>query len=109
MIPQIGKLVRLLLLGMILTCLSAISAESSETAPHPDVARAVVETARDAYSSETTAEALSDNPIGIFDSDTGGLTVMESILTMDEYDNESGRPGGDGEPDFATVATFNRH
>lgn len=39
-------------------------------------------------------------PLGIFDSGTGGLTVMEAILTMDEYNNVTGAPGADGRPDF---------
>lgn len=39
-------------------------------------------------------------PIGIFDSGTGGLTVMEAILSLDEFNNTSGQPGADGKPDF---------
>jgi len=41
-----------------------------------------------------------DLPIGIFDSGTGGLTVLDAILKMDEYDNRTYEPGGDGLPDF---------
>ena len=40
-------------------------------------------------------------PIGIFDSGVGGLTVMESILKLDAFDNDSLAPGPDGRPDFA--------
>ncbi|MBN2206889.1 MAG: aspartate/glutamate racemase family protein [Candidatus Aminicenantes bacterium] len=40
-------------------------------------------------------------PVGVFDSGTGGLTVLEAILTTDEFDNRTRRPGGDGRPDFA--------
>ena len=40
-------------------------------------------------------------PVGVFDSGTGGLTVLEKILTLDEFDNASGAPGADGIPDFA--------
>ncbi len=39
-------------------------------------------------------------PIGVFDSGTGGLTVLEVLLTLDEYDNITGAPGADGIPDF---------
>ncbi len=39
-------------------------------------------------------------PIGIFDSGTGGLTVMEVILKADLYDNQTGEPGPDGIRDF---------
>ena len=40
-------------------------------------------------------------PVGVFDSGTGGLTVMEKILILDEFDNRTGEPGADGVPDFA--------
>ncbi|NBR35947.1 MAG: Asp/Glu/hydantoin racemase [Chitinophagales bacterium] len=40
-------------------------------------------------------------PIGVFDSGTGGLTVLEAILTLDAFRNSDGAPGADGIPDFA--------
>lgn len=40
-------------------------------------------------------------PIGVFDSGTGGLTVQEKLLTLDEYDNITGKLEPDGIPDFA--------
>ncbi len=40
-------------------------------------------------------------PIGVFDSGIGGLTVMEAILQLDSFNNETLRPGADGKPDFA--------
>jgi glutamate racemase len=45
-----------------------------------------------------------DLPIGVFDSGTGGLTVLEAILASDEFDNDSSEaaPGGDGLPDFGS-------
>lgn len=39
-------------------------------------------------------------PIGVFDSGTGGLTVLEALLTIDEFNNLTGAPGKDGIPDF---------
>ena len=39
-------------------------------------------------------------PIGIFDSGTGGLTVMEAILRLDQFNNNTGQLGVDGKPDF---------
>lgn len=39
-------------------------------------------------------------PIGVFDSGTGGLTVLEALLTIDEFNNITGEPGKDGKPDF---------
>jgi glutamate racemase len=41
-------------------------------------------------------------PIGIFDSGTGGLTVLKSILDHDQYQNENHTPGSDGSRDFIT-------
>lgn len=40
-------------------------------------------------------------PIGVFDSGIGGLTVMEAILTLDAFHNDTLQPGADGKPDFA--------
>jgi glutamate racemase len=39
-------------------------------------------------------------PIGVFDSGTGGLTVLEAILRLDAFNNSTGKPGADGKPDF---------
>ena len=41
-------------------------------------------------------------PIGVFDSGTGGLTVLDAIVNLDKYDNKTHRykVGGDGEKDF---------
>ena len=40
-------------------------------------------------------------PIGVFDSGIGGLTVLEAILSLDVFHNDSLKPGADGKPDFA--------
>ena len=42
----------------------------------------------------------SASPIGVFDSGTGGLTVLEAMLTLDAFNNKTGKPGADGKPDF---------
>ncbi|MCB1233066.1 MAG: aspartate/glutamate racemase family protein, partial [Verrucomicrobiae bacterium] len=39
-------------------------------------------------------------PIGVFDSGIGGLTVFEALLTADNFDNKTLKPGPDGKPDF---------
>ncbi len=41
-------------------------------------------------------------PVGVFDSGTGGLTVLEAILRYDAHDNCTHTAGADGIPDFAT-------
>lgn len=40
-------------------------------------------------------------PIGVFDSGTGGLTVLKAIVNYDENNNESYVKGSDGEIDFS--------
>ncbi|HPA19467.1 MAG TPA: aspartate/glutamate racemase family protein [Verrucomicrobiae bacterium] len=50
---------------------------------------------RSVYRGETR-----DLPIGVFDSGIGGLTVLEAILALDAFDNETLRPGSDGRRDF---------
>jgi len=54
-----------------------------------------------AYSNAQTAKSNANNlPIGVFDSGTGGLTVLEAMLQLDAYNNTTGLPGADGKPDF---------
>ena len=43
-------------------------------------------------------------PIGVFDSGTGGLTILQAILTLDTFNNKTGESGGDGIPDFSNEA-----
>lgn len=40
-------------------------------------------------------------PIGVFDSGLGGLTVLEVLLSLDEFDNITGKQVSDGISDFA--------
>ncbi|WP_143960974.1 glutamate racemase [Litoribacter populi] len=40
-------------------------------------------------------------PIGVFDSGTGGLTILNSLLDFDEHDNLSRKVGADEVPDFS--------
>ncbi|MDY0166818.1 MAG: aspartate/glutamate racemase family protein [Thermoguttaceae bacterium] len=42
-------------------------------------------------------------PIGVFDSGTGGMAVLEAILAIDTFDNATRQPlpEGDGQPDLA--------
>ena len=46
------------------------------------------------------AERRADCPIGVFDSGTGGLTVLEKLLAADAFDNVTGEQVSDGKPDF---------
>lgn len=40
-------------------------------------------------------------PIGVFDSGTGGLTVLEAMLSLDAFNNKTGEQKPDGVPDFS--------
>jgi glutamate racemase len=40
--------------------------------------------------------------IGIFDSGTGGLTILDALVKFDQYGNATQLPGNDGIPDFAS-------
>lgn len=58
-----------------------------------------------AFSFDTSAwndaQAVRHLPIGVFDSGIGGLTVLEALLTLDQFHNDTLQPGADGVPDFA--------
>ncbi len=49
----------------------------------------------------TYTKDLRSLPIGMFDSGTGGLTVLEQFLAMDCFNNSTGEEIADGIPDFA--------
>jgi glutamate racemase len=51
-----------------------------------------------AWSDDETTRHL---PIGVFDSGIGGLTVLEALLTLDAFHNDTLQPGADGVADFA--------
>ncbi len=51
-------------------------------------------------STDTYKSKHKELPIGVFDSGTGGLAVLEAILTLDEFNNTTNIPGSDGIPDF---------
>ena len=46
-------------------------------------------------------ENLRDLPIGVFDSGTGGLTVLEKLLSLNKFDNVTGTNETDNVLDFA--------
>ncbi|MCK9627905.1 MAG: aspartate/glutamate racemase family protein [Bacteroidales bacterium] len=69
----------------------------------PIVKTALQDTASVYYADyKTYPEEISALPIGVFDSGTGGLTVLESLLKADCFNNTTGAEGSDGIPDFAS-------
>lgn len=86
------------LISFLLLATSAFSADLIEHArSHPD--------GKAAFSFDATAWQNADEmrklPIGVFDSGIGGLTVLEALLTLDAFHNDTLQPGADGTPDFA--------
>lgn len=80
-------------------CIAAATATASDLVQH-----ATTHPKSDAaYTFETTVwqKDTRDLPIGVFDSGIGGLTVLEAILTLDVFHNDTLQPGPDGQPDFA--------
>jgi glutamate racemase len=51
---------------------------------------------------QNATSANKNLPIGVFDSGTGGLTVLEAMLQLDAFNNITGLPGADGKPDFSS-------
>jgi len=82
---------------------SAVHAQATlqQEAPTVPIYARCLDRVREAYR-DTNPEACRPWPIGLFDSGTGGLTVLEQILRLDAFDNETHAPrdGGDGRPDF---------
>ena len=85
-------------LCLLLLVVSTHAADLVEHAKaHPD--------GKAAFSFDATAwsdaEATRHLPIGVFDSGIGGLTVLEALLTLDAFHNDTLQPGADGVADFA--------
>lgn len=85
------------LLALLLFATTLPAADLIEHAhAHPD--------GKAAFSFDASAWQNSDAtrhlPIGVFDSGIGGLTVLEALLTLDAFHNDTLQPGADGRPDF---------
>jgi glutamate racemase len=78
-----------------LACVASAKDLVGHAAAHPD--------GRAAYAFEHGAfqKDLAALPVGVFDSGIGGLTVLEALLSLDVFHNDTLQPGGDGRPDFA--------
>lgn len=68
------------------------------------IQRAKVESASEISAFQFNASAYAsdtrDLPIGVFDSGIGGLTVLEAILGLDQFNNQTFQPQPDGKADF---------
>lgn len=48
------------------------------------------------------SQPLNSLPIGVFDSGTGGLTVLDALVNFDQFDNNTKQKGKDGKLDFSS-------
>lgn len=78
-----------------LGCVAGAADLVGHAAAHPD-GRAAYAFEHGAYQKE-----LAGLPVGVFDSGIGGLTVLEALLSLDVFHNDTLQPGADGRPDFA--------
>jgi len=67
---------------------AAAKASRSEPSPLDEAAQKV----REAYTDQDHGAAWAQLPIGLFDSGTGGLSVLEEILRLDLFDNQTSEP-----------------
>ncbi|MBR0223788.1 MAG: hypothetical protein IJL93_05880 [Bacteroidales bacterium] len=66
------------------------------------VNKALYDTASNFYVEfDTYPQEMRNLPIGVFDSGTGGLTVLDKLLCLDSFDNITGQEGRDSILDFA--------
>ena len=92
------------MVASVVVILLQISCSSSEDHKNRDITQVILTDSSSFFYLDTRnyPEREATLPIGIFDSGTGGLAVLEVILNLDQFDNRSHQliPGGDGLKDF---------
>ena len=78
--PQAALVLSVLILTNVVRGDDAVTGDAVE--------RAAAKTVKNVYRN-VNADAIRRLPIGVFDSGTGGLTVLETILTIDAFENGS--------------------
>jgi glutamate racemase len=69
----------------------------------PAIAHDILNNRQSAYFidfQEYNQQERSQLPIGVFDSGTGGIAVLNSLLSLDDFHNDTGESGPDGIPDM---------
>ena len=76
--------------------------KSTELSDHPAIIEHALSDSSFSYYAhyDQYPEQRDTLPIGMFDSGTGGLTVLEAFLSLDDFNNATGDPSPDGKPDF---------
>jgi Glutamate racemase len=95
---------KMLAAAILLALMSTGCREKKETVIEnpPIIEKALNDSTSEFYGEfEEYPEELKYLPIGVFDSGTGGLTVLEKILSLDRFDNITGSAECDSILDFA--------
>lgn len=94
------------IVALIAACMTSASCSSDKDAATvemtPIMKKALHDSSSIFYADFASYPQTKDTlPIGVFDSGTGGLTVLEVLLKSDNVNNITGTLGSDGIPDFA--------
>jgi len=96
-----SKIIVFLIVGYALTACNPKGTSSEKFESIPIVEKAIANPTSIYYANYSAyPKDLKSLPIGVFDSGTGGLTVLEAFLDLDLFHNNSGEEGADGVPDF---------
>ncbi len=94
------KKLRINIIGLLLIAVLIISCRGDDQ--KTDIINTILADKESFYYVDFKSYPDNDNslPIGVFDSGTGGLTVLKSILNYDQHRNETHTFGSDGSRDF---------
>ena len=94
-------ILRVLAAAALPLCLLSCKDEGGERALLPIAQKALTDTASVYYTDMSSyPEDISKLPIGVLDCSVNGFEVVERLLTLDRFDNITGKPGPDGIVDF---------
>ena len=94
-------ILRVLAAAALPLCLLSCKDEGGERALLPIAQKALTDTASVYYTDLSSyPEDISKLPIGVLDCSVNGFEVVERLLTLDRFDNITGKPGPDGIVDF---------
>ncbi|MEW4925118.1 hypothetical protein [Algibacter sp. 2305UL17-15] len=96
------KLSFLLLAFLVFGCKNQKQQDIAQTLENKDIVSSIIEDKNSFYhiDFENYPKQRANLPVGVFDSGTGGLTVLKAIVNYDENSNETHQNGKDGKEDF---------
>lgn len=95
------KLTLVFIVFLIISCKKE-QKEKQNSVQNKDIVSAIIEDKNSFYHIDFNNYPINNKslPIGVFDSGTGGLTVLKAIVNYDENNNDNYQSGSDGEIDF---------